>query len=237
VALDLVEKARDAKTVLRLMGRGGVRLRSPSAAGLAPTSDEADLIQVAIRGSQSRQTEQLLESLGYVPDRRFNALFGRERMRFGHLETRMLVEVFLDALVSYHRLELGPRLHLDELTLPLADLLLSQLQNVKATETDHYFVCCLFADADLGGPGQPAAIDTTHIIELCSDDWGWYKTVTMNLDRCVAAAPGILKGEALEEALRRMKRLQQMLGEAPKTLRWQVRARVGESRRWYEEAE
>ncbi len=237
MALDLVEKARAAKATLRVMGKGAVRMRSPSASRLAPGADEENLIQFGVRGNQTRHLEKLLEAEAYLSDRRFNALFGRERMRFGQPETKVLVEIFLDALISYHRLEFGSRLHIDEHTLPLADLLLAQLQNVKASEGELQLVACLFADADLGGPGQPAAIDTTHIAELCADDWGWYRTVTLNLERCVAVAPAVLEGEPLERATRRMGRLRQMLEEAPKTLRWQVRARVGESRRWYEEAE
>jgi len=158
-------------------------------------------------------------------------------MRFAHPDTRQFVEIFLDALVSYHRLEFGSRLHLDQHTLPLVDLLLSLLQNVKATEADLHWIDCLFHDADLGGPGQPAVIDTTYVMGVCTEDWGWYKTVTMNLDRCAAAAPAVLAGEGLETAVRRIHRLRQLLEEAPKSLRWQVRARVGESRRWYEEPE
>jgi predicted regulator of Ras-like GTPase activity (Roadblock/LC7/MglB family) len=235
-ALELVEKAREKKIILRVMGRGAVRLRSPTAAKLPPpAAEEDDLSEIAGRGGQSRQIGELLDAEGFLGDRRFNTLFGRERMRFAHPATRAFVEVFLDALVSYHRLEFGPRLHLDEFTLPLADLLLSQLLNVKATEADLLPICGLFHDADLGGPGQAEVIDATYVVGICSDDWGWYKTVTMNLERCVAAAPNLLAGEGLEAAVRRMKRLQQMIEEAPKTLRWQMRARVGESRRWYEE--
>jgi len=237
-AIALVDKAHEGKTILRLMGRGAVGLRAPSTGRLLPSAGEQDeIIEIAGRGGQSRQVQDVMASEGFVPDQRFNVLFGRERMRFAHPDTRQFVEIFLDALVSYHRLEFGSRLHLDQHTLPLVDLLLSLLQNVKATEADLHWIDCLFHDADLGGPGQPAVIDTTYVMGVCTEDWGWYKTVTMNLDRCAAAAPAVLAGEGLETAVRRIHRLRQMLEEAPKSLRWQVRARVGESRRWYEEPE
>jgi predicted regulator of Ras-like GTPase activity (Roadblock/LC7/MglB family) len=237
-ALGLVEKARENKLTVRVMGVAAVRLRSPLAARQVPISGElSDLVELAVRGSQTRQIEQLLIAEGYIPNTRFNTLQGSQRMRFTNPQTGLFVELFIDAFVSYHELEFGQRLHLDERTLPLADLLLSHLLNVKAGEAELRLICCLFHDADLGGPGQPAAIDTSHVIGVCADDWGWYKTVTMNLARAEGAAAGVLSGDGLEAALKRIKRLLQMIEEAPKSLRWQVRARVGESRRWYEEPE
>jgi hypothetical protein len=237
-ALALVEKGRENKLILRAMGEVAIRLRSPAAGRRIPQSPEtADMIEFAVRGNQTRQIERLLVGEGFVPNTRFNTLQGSQRMRFAHPETSLFVEIFLDTLISYHRLEFSQRLHLDEHTLPLADLLLARLLNVEATDADLHLICCLFHDADLGGPGQSAAIDTTRVVDLCADDWGWYKTVTTNLTRCAEAAPAVLSPEESETAVKRIKRLHQMLEEAPKSLRWRTRARVGESRRWYEEVD
>lgn len=237
-ALDLVEKAHEGKGTVRVMGQMAMRMRSPSAARIpASSTEEGELIELAGRGSQSRQIEEALVAEGYVPNVRFNTVHGSQRMRFSNTEAKLFVELFIDALLSYHRLEFGSRLHLDEHTLPLADLLLSQLLNVKAEEADLRLICCLMHDADLGGPAQPGVIDSTHVVGVCAEDWGWYKTVTMNLERCIAAAPAMFSGDDLEAVVRRMKRLGQMVEEAPKSLRWQVRARVGERSRWYEELE
>jgi predicted regulator of Ras-like GTPase activity (Roadblock/LC7/MglB family) len=237
-ALALVEKGRDNKLILRAMGEVALRLRSPAAGRRVPQSPEtADMIELAVRGNQMRQIERLLVGEGFVPNTRFNTLQGSQRMRFAHPQTNLFVELFLDSLISYHRLEFAQRLHLDEYTLALADLLLTRLLNVKATDAELQLICCLFYDADLGGPGQSAAIDTTRIVEICADDWGWYKTVTTNLSRCAELAAGVLSSEESETAVRRIRRLHQMLEEAPKSLRWRTRARVGESRRWYEEVD
>jgi predicted regulator of Ras-like GTPase activity (Roadblock/LC7/MglB family) len=236
-ALGLVEKGREHKLILRVMGELAMRLRSPAAGRIPQAPETADMIELAMRGNQRRQVEQLLVAEGFVANTMFNALQGSQRMRFANPANNLFVELFLDGMISYHRLEFGPRLHLDEHTLALSDLLLSRLQNVQATEADLRLICCLFHDADLGGPGQPAAIDSTRIVEICAEDWGWYKTVTTNLSRCAEAAPAALLGGDPETALKRIKRLHQMIEEAPKSLRWRTRARVGESRRWYEEPE
>jgi hypothetical protein len=81
------------------------------------------------------------------------------------------------------------------------------------------------------------AIDTTRIAGMCQDDWGWCKTVTMNLEKCTSAARSFLEGGELETVTKRARRLAQIVEETPKSLGWQVRARIGEGRRWYEEPE
>jgi hypothetical protein len=237
-ALAMVEKAHGQKATVRVMGQTALRMRIPSATLVpAPSTEGGELIELAARGSQSRQIEEVLVGDGYEPNVRFNTVNGNQRMRFTNAAAGFYVEVFFDALLSYHRLEFGSRLHLEEQTLPLAELLLSQLLNVKAEDADLRLVCCLIHDADLGGPAQPGAIDAAHVAAVCADDWGWYKTVTMNLDRTLAAAAGLFSGDDLDMVTRRVKRLQQMVEEAPKSLRWQVRSRVGDRSRWYEEVE
>jgi len=231
----IVTSARERKVIVRTMGETAIRMRCPASRELLPAQPGADLmLELCAHGNQNRQVAELLESTGFVPNRRFNTLYGSERMRFAHPDTKLFVEIFFDRLVSYHTLDFGPRMHVDEFTLPLADLLLAQLLNVEAGEQDFRCILVLLQDHDLGGPGQLEAIDTTVFIELCSDDWGWYKTVTMNLEKCMDAAPSILKAGKTETFDRRAARLRQMLEEAPKSLRWQMRSRIGESRRWYE---
>ncbi len=232
-ALTLVAAARDRKIVMRVMGDTAVRLRCPSASTI-PILPEDDYLELAARGRQAGQVEELLKSMGYVSDTAFNTLYGSDRLRYALPKTGMPVDVALGKLISYHELDFSDRLHLDECTLSLADLLLSQLQIVKANDRDQKRVLALLGDHDLGAAGEAEAIDALLIAGQCADDWGWYKTVTMNLAKAFEAASGFLKGESLEGFQKRARRLTQMIEEAPKTLRWQVRARIGESRQWYQ---
>lgn len=231
-ALDIVRAGRESRVVMRVMGEGALRIRCPSVADKPTRPEEEDTVQLAARSGQP--VDATLKRLGYVGDSRFNTLFGSERMRFAHPQTRLYVEIFYDHLASYHRLEIGSRLHLDNGTLPLADLLLSQLQNVEASEPDFWRLAAVLIDHDLGGPGQPEAIDGTHIVTLCSEDWGWYKTVMMNLEKCLEWAPRQLPSERSPGFQQHVARLHGMIEDAPKSLRWQTRARIGERQRWYE---
>lgn len=77
---------------------------------------------------------------------------------------------------------------------------------------------------------------------VTAEDWGWWRTVTGNIERgfelLAADAPG--SGPALEDRERirgRLLALEAAIDEAPKSLRWRLRARVGDRVRWYEEPE
>jgi len=228
-----VSLAQERKVLLRALGSVAVMLHCPSAAYItAPfTMRELDF---AIYGRQRPQISEILESLGYEPHRRFNALQGRKRLRFFHPEKEILVHVFVDTFEMCHKLDFTNRLYLDEVTIPLADLLLSKLQVVEMNEEELREIYALVYDHELGDQADPEKIDTAHIVNLCSDDWGWYKTVTMNIERAIAFTEDLLGQQEREVFLARIGRLKQMIEGSPKSLRWQLRARMGESTRWYE---
>jgi predicted regulator of Ras-like GTPase activity (Roadblock/LC7/MglB family) len=227
-----ISTAQKQGVVLRATGDTAIRLRCPSADRMAPSLGD-NILDLAGQARQSAQINHILESLGYSPERRFNFLYGRQRLRYVHPEKQLGVEVFLDELNSYHQLRFANRLDLDEDTISLADLLLWKLQFVELGEDDLRAIYIIVYDHELGGPGEPNKIDTTCIVDLCANDWGWYKTVTTNLGKSMALAESY-SGDEADVFLERARRLLQMIEEAPKSGRWQLRARVGESVRWYE---
>lgn len=229
-ALDLVQAARDRKFALRIMGDTAVRLRCPSASAFPPTEND-EILELIARGRQSSEVERLMKERGINPESRFNMLHASERLRFVEPEARLPIEVFLDAFEAFHRLELADRLQQDEVTLPLADLLLLELQVVEFTPQVQKRILSLFADHTVGAGVD--SIDPARITEVCADDWGWYKTVTMNLENAIKVAPTLLKAEQLGLVEQRARQLIKAIEEAPKSMGWQVRARLGERRPWY----
>lgn len=208
-------------------------LHCPSAARITAPFTMREL-NFATYGRQRPQISDILESLGYEPHRRFNALQGHKRLKFFHPGKEILVHVFVDTFEMCHKLNLANRLHLDGVTIPVADLLLSKLQVVEMNEEELREIYALVYDHELGDQADPEKIDAAFIINLCSDDWGWYKTVTTNMERAIALAEDILDDQEREIFLARIGRLKQMIEGSPKSLRWQLRARIGESTRWYE---
>jgi hypothetical protein len=55
----------------------------------------------------------------------------------------------------------------------------------------------------------------------------------MNLENAIKAAPTLLKGEQPRIVEQRARQLIKAIEEAPKSMGWQVRARLGERRPWY----
>jgi predicted regulator of Ras-like GTPase activity (Roadblock/LC7/MglB family) len=229
-ALDIVQAARDRKLALRVIGDTAVRLRCPTASTFPPTEND-EILELVARGRQSADVERLMKERGINAESRFNLLHASERLRFVEPEARLPIEVFLDAFEAFHRLELADRIQLDEVTLPLSDLLLLELQVVDSTPQEQKRILSLLADHAVGDGADD--IDPARITEVCADDWGWYKTVTMNLENAIKVAPTMLKGEQPGIVEQRARQLIKGIEDAPKSMGWQVRARLGERRPWY----
>ncbi len=216
--------------LLRAVGGIAIALRSPSVRQLDPPREYHD-IDLATRGGSSSAVTDAFVALGYRAADRFNKLNGSERLLFRDPAGRR-VDVFVDRLRMCHTLEFGNRLGQDSLTLTLADLALSKLQIIEMTPRDGQDLLALFADHPLADHDDDG-IGTDRIVDLCSADWSWWRTVTDNLrtlrDRW-SAGRSALERAAAPRAASMLTRLD----EAPKTLAWRMRARLGAHKRWYD---
>jgi hypothetical protein len=134
-----------------------------------------------------------------------------------------------------HRFELKDRLLIDKLTIPLADLLATKLQVVEITEREYRDIISLLRDHEVGDSDAAETINGKHISRLCAEDWGIYKTFTINLANVLSALPQYqLDSESMEIVRKRLENLQGRIETTPKTTRWKLRARVGAKVQWYE---
>lgn len=213
----LVEAAAADGIVLRLLGGAAIVLH----AGVEPYRAIGDL-DAATRRSDSRRLGETLNSRGYQPETRFNALHGDRRQIYNGPAGKL--DIFVGTFEMCHRIELGPRLELDSPTLTVSDLLLTKLQVVELNDKDAQDACLLLRTHELG-QGQGDHLDVGYIDALAADDWGLWRTLTGTLDRIAALAPEIAPKAAA---------LRQSLDDTLKTRRFRVRAKVGERKRWYE---
>ncbi len=176
----------------------------------------------------------LLQGLGYEENRRFNALYGKQRLHFLMASRDLSIDVFLDNYAMYHRIDLSGYLGNGAMALVETPLFLSRLQCVEIGDAGLRDLCALLIEHDLSAVPADGRIDTAAITRLCTEDWGWYKTVSVNLDRIHSFATATLSPSDRAIVQERVQRIQQGIASAPKSLRWQTRARVGESVRWYE---
>ena len=242
-ALRVIRTADDAGLEVRLMG--GLAFHALCPDWTARIDRDGRDIDLATRSRDRKAVSELLVRLGYEADKRYNALYGHKQLYFVDPAWARPVDVLVDQLEMCHRFTFGDRLAICDPTLPPAELLLSKLQVVKINRKDILDALALLSEVPLAGDDVGgAAISLSRITGLTSADWGWWRTVTMNLDRLGAflsadLAPGDLDfgRETRFDPAAQVAELRAAIDAAPKSGRWKLRARVGDRMPWYEEPE
>jgi hypothetical protein len=217
---------------LRVAGGVGIALRCPSSrqAPLMRTYADVDLVGLS---RQRPSIESLLVELGYVPDVAFNAVHGARRLFFWDERNGRQLDMFLDHVEMCHDISLRHRLTVDETTLSLADLLLMKLQIVETNEKDMLDMTAMFLDQEL--TEDDSGINVRYLRSLTSSDWGLWKTTTMVAARVDLFARELLEDrEHLAKVHARIGDLLLALESTPKSVKWRIRAAVGERVRWYQ---
>jgi hypothetical protein len=233
----LVERAAAAGIETRLFGGIAIWLRASEATREALGRDYPDVDLVAHRQS-SRPLRELLEQEGYEPERVFNATHGARRLLFHAAEDGHQVDVFLDQFEMSHKLDLGARLEAEPLTLPAAELLLAKLQVAEINRKDLTDAAMLLIDHEPGAEGGPGGLELPVLNQACASDWGLYTTFTDNLAALEEIRPELpIDAGAGERLGARAAAVRAALAEAPKSLGWRMRAKVGRKVRWHETPE
>ncbi len=234
----LVDQAQREHLDLRLIGGLAVRLHSPNMEDLGIRRDYADIDFVAHKREQ-RRLEHFFASLGYVPDKMFNALNGARRQIYYDPSSGRHIDIFIGDFEMCHKLPMRDRLGIHPVTVPLAELFLSKTQIVELNRKDALDLIALLLNNDLG-PSDEGMINLDRIARLCSKDWGLYTTTVLNLGRLeqtLRTDPPGLSPEQTRIVQQRIALILQALQRVRKGLRWQVRNRIGKRLRWYTEVE
>jgi hypothetical protein len=230
----IIELAQQKKITLRLFGGVSFYFRCPSAKHRALQRNYVDIDFVG-HAKQSKEIKQFFVELGYAPRDRFNAMQGYRRLIFNDIEHQRRVDIFLDVFEMCHKFNFKDRLDIDQYTISLADMLATKLQIVEINQKDLKDIVSMFVDHDVGTSDAPEVINGGYLAKLCGGEWGVYKTFTVNLDRIVNSANefGL---EDSEKTLvdERVGRLRKMIEDAPKSMGWKMRARMGDRVQWYE---
>jgi len=237
---DVVEEARrvsgiaeDRGVALRLLGGVAINVRAKD--GLEPCfrRSYADMDFIVPKG-RSAETQKFFESLGYAPQTRFNAIYGRERLLYFDEENDRQVDVLVGTFRMSHEIPLGKRLELEPMTIPLAELLLTKLQIIELNEKDVRDALALLHDHPVE-ERDGDAVNAAHVAKLCAADWGLWRTFTANLD----ALGGHIGRYDLDESGKEnidqgIRKLQERIEEEPKPFSWKMRAKIGDRKRWYD---
>jgi len=234
----LASEAQKQGILLRLIGGLAVKVHCPSINHLALTREYPDIDFVADRPSARRLADFWLK-MGYVPNKSLNTLNGDRRQLYYDEERGRQVDIFVGAFEMCHRLDLSERLHVEPLTIPLAELFLSKAQIVEMNRKDVLDLLAILLDHEVG-PRDEETINTDVVAGLCAKDWGLYTTASLNAQRLwdiLAQGSLELEPDHRETIRTRLATIRAAMEAAPKTLAWKARAKVGTRVRWYEEVE
>lgn len=222
--------ARALKVPVKLVGGAAVNLHSRSAREAPLKRKYGDLDFVAA-SKQRQAAEKLFESLGYQGDRRFNTLNGHQRLLYLDPVNGRQIDVFIDRMRMCHVIELADRLGGDDPCLTPADLLLSKLQVFEVNMKDLVDSIALLLDHPIADHDDDA-INGTYLAALLSQDWGLYRTMQMNTSKIRETAKGL--AVATDTVNQRLDELWARTEAHPKSLKWRLRAKVGDRMSWYE---
>lgn len=92
------------------------------------------------------------------------------------------IDIFVGDFAMCHKIPLEDRLTFDPVTIPLAELLLSKAQIVQLNRKDALDITSLLFNNE-AGDGDSQAMSLKILSSLCSNDWGLYKTASINLGK------------------------------------------------------
>ena len=229
----VLSAARAAGVPIRLAGGLAVRRRHPAATRPPLARIYGDLDVAFSSRSDRKALMRLMKSLGYRADEMFNTLNGSQRLYFEHPQHGSHIDVFVDSVRMCHTIEFRDRLlYLDD-TLSVTDLLLTKLQVIQLNHKDLLDTLAILHDQELV-PGAHDRLDPRYLESLWGEDWPLWRTCQLTLGKVRSLASSVLEGEALERVNRTLDDLDSLLLNGSKSVRWKLRARVGDRVRWYQ---
>jgi len=242
-ALRIIDHAQKDNVLLRLMGGFAIRMHCPKYDYLydklqrKPAYD----LDLATYTKFRPQIKTIFVDLGYSPMASMALMFatGRNRQVYTDEAHNRSVDVFFDRLEMCHTIEFKNRLELDNPTISVSDLLLQKLQICKINEKDIKDMIILLREHEIG-EAEKEAVNSRYIAKLLATDWGFWYTVTLNLNKVkdfLGEYAQALTPEDQNDVAAKIARLLKALEDEPKSLTWKIRAKIGTSKRWYTEVE
>ena len=236
----IVETGKQLNIPLRLLGAGAFRIHCSAFSEVHKSMDRhlTDLDFITRREFGDKALD-VLKQCGYGMDRGAEFLMKiSQRFQMKNTTKNIVADVFYDKLEMCHTIEIRDRLEIDYPTISLADLMLEKMQIVKINEKDIKDSIILLREHDVSDSDKET-VNSVYISKLLSKDWGFYYTVTMNLNKIKTLLPkySVLSDEDKSIVNQRVDKLIAKIEEAPKSMKWKLRARRGTSQKWYREVE
>ena len=233
----IVTGAKQRGIVLRLLGALAIRTHCEKFSYIHEKANRklSDLDMAAYL-KQGTEITRYFKDAGYKHSA-LGAIPGYKRAVFLG-EGELHVDIFYEALEMCHDIPFKDRLEVDYPTIPLAELVLEKMQIVKINEKDLIDTIMLLREHDIGN-GDKDVVNGQRIAALCSADWGLWRTTTMNLGKVTHYNEtfSAIEEDDKKDVNGKISSLLETIEKQPKSLKWKMRARVGDSKVWYRSVE
>jgi hypothetical protein len=237
--LAIAMHCRNQSDFAKRLGRTGT--------GVVEGQEYSDIDFVAYRKHRDKLKE-FFNKIGYVKRRATLSSAASERQIYYHPKGWFYVDVFFDQLlVANHPIDFRGRLELDYPTITATDMLLEKVQMWEAFGVKDLKDCLLLLlSHDVKENTDKEAINASYIARLLAQDWGFWYTVTTNLQNIKKFVSELdklgseakISPEAISEQERsdinmKIEALSKKIEAEPKSFGWKMRATVGTKKQWY----
>ena len=238
-AMRLVAAAEDIDAPLRIIGCLAFRIKAPDYVDLHKKMGRVvtDIDFLSYYKHQRKIINLFRDELGYhwVPPSFARASTLRDL--FIDQKRQRKIDIFYDHLEFCHKIDFKKkkRLEEDEPTIPLAELFLEKTQIVEINAKDLKDLIITFLAHDVSETDDDSQVNGYCIAQRLRDDWGFYHTVTTNIQKLLDFVPTVdlLTQEQKDLVMSRAQKLRKLIEDEPKSGGWKRRAKVGTKKRWY----
>ena len=246
-AMRILKAGSEAKVPLKVLGGLAIKIHSLNEKEFArrlgrsaqPGQEYSD-IDFATYYKSREAVRKVMESLGYSKRPSTMSTSASQRQIYFHPKGWFYVDVFWDKLkAANHPISFRNRLEIDPISIPLADLLLEKLQIVSFSQKDLLDTLLLLKAHILAEEERTEAISTRRVVSVLSRDWGFWYTVTKNLEgiREHVKDISVLTSQEASDLSSKFEELLRAINSAPKSLRWKLRSITGTRKKWYNPVE
>lgn len=235
----IIQASSEKGIILRVIGSLAFQMHCPKFGFLQAAMGRAYTdIDFAAYHKQTKEIQDLMTKLGYSENREVFIVSEGERAIYERPEVGLHIDIFYDKLDFCHVIRWENRLEVDLPSIPLAEMLLEKMQIVQINEKDIIDTIMLLLEHPLGD-GDKETINIKRVAELCANDWGLWRTTTMNLDKVRVLAQGYeqLNKEQKDKIDTQVQSALSRIEQEPKPLAWRLRARVGDRVKWYKDVD
>jgi len=230
----IMNHARQLKTNLKLLGGWAIHYTSPlpDNINLILSRKPNDIDIIGLRKDKN-QIYQVLKSCGYEPDDKFNAFNGDYRLLFHKGD--ILLDVFLNEFSMCQDIDMTDRLVNDHFTISVDDLLLTKIQIIEINEKDLKDILRLVAANNVNPDGYNYNdINLSFVEKMTGENYGFYRSYLQNMRKAKEYLQTLeMEEEEKNKISAKIQKIIDATENSKKSLKWKMRARIGDSVPWY----